>query len=60
MLIYIIGTNTYMLSSEIVTLIFGRYMQINMLPFSFKEYMVSTGNMNDRGIKYVDYLRWNT
>lgn len=55
--IYITGSNTCMLSSEIATLISGRYMQINMLPFSFKEYMVSTGNMNDRGTKYVDYLQ---
>ena len=27
-----------------------------MLPLSFKEYMESTGNMNDRGIKYTEYL----
>ena len=55
--IYITGSNAYMLSSEIATLISGRYMQIEMLPFSFKEYMASTGNMNDRGIKYTDYLQ---
>lgn len=55
--IYITGSNAHMLSSEIATLISGRYMQIEMLPFSFKEYMTSTGNMNDRGIKYTDYLQ---
>lgn len=54
--IYITGSNAYMLSSEIATLISGRYVQIEMLPFSFKEYMESTGNMNDRGIKYAEYL----
>lgn len=54
---YITGSNAHMLSSEIATLISGRYMQIEMMPFSFKEYMTSTGNMNDRGIKYTDYLQ---
>lgn len=45
-----------MLSSEIATMISERYIQIEMLPLSFKEYMESTGNMNDRGIKYTEYL----
>lgn len=54
--IYITGSNAYMLSSEIATLISGRYVQIEMLPLSFKEYMESTGSMNDRGIKYIEYL----
>lgn len=55
--IYITGSNAYMLSGEIATLISGRYVQIEMLPFSFKEYMESTGSMNDRGIKYMEYLQ---
>ena len=46
-----------MLTSEIATMISGRYIQIEMLPLSFKEYMESTGNMNDRGIKYTEYLQ---
>lgn len=54
--IYITGSNAYMLSSEIATLISGRYVQIEMLPLSFKEYMESTGSMQDRGIKYTEYL----
>ena len=54
--IYITGSNAYMLSSEIATLISGRYVQIEMLPLSFKEYMASTGSMSDRGIKYTEYL----
>lgn len=54
--IYITGSNAYMLSGEIATLISGRYVQIKMLPLSFKEYMESTGSMNDRGVKYTEYL----
>lgn len=54
--IYVTGSNAYMLSSEIATLISGRYVQIEMLPLSFKEYMQSTGSMEDRGIKYTEYL----
>lgn len=55
--IYITGSNAHMLSNEIATLLSGRYIQIEMLPLSFKEYMISTDSMNDRGIKYVDYLQ---
>ncbi len=55
--IYVTGSNAYMLSSEIATVISGRYVQIEMLPLSFREYMESTGNMKDRGIKYAEYLQ---
>ena len=36
--IYITGSNAYMLSGEIATLLSGRYVEIKMLPFSFDEY----------------------
>ena len=39
--LYITGSNAYMLSSEIATLISGRYVEIKMLPLSFKEYILS-------------------
>lgn len=54
--LYITGSNAYMLSSEIATLISGRYVRIEMLPLSFKEYVESTGNESDLARKYVNYL----
>ncbi len=36
--VYITGSNAYLLSGEFATLLSGRYIQIDMLPFSFKEY----------------------
>lgn len=54
--LYITGSNAYMLSSEIATLISGRYVEIKMLPLSFREYVDSTGNTNDLSRKYTSYL----
>ena len=54
--LYITGSNAYMLSDEIATLISGRYVLIEMLPLSFREYVESTGSESDLARKYVDYL----
>lgn len=37
--IYITGSNAYLLSSELSTLLSGRYVEVKMLPLSFKEYL---------------------
>ena len=37
--IYITGSNAYILSGELATLLSGRYVEISMLPLSFKEYL---------------------
>ena len=45
--IYITGSNSYMLSSELATFLTGRYMQINMLPLSFKEFFSVSESKNE-------------
>lgn len=37
--VYITGSNAYLLSGELATLLSGRYVEIKMLPLSFKEYV---------------------
>ncbi|MBP3609451.1 MAG: ATP-binding protein [Lachnospiraceae bacterium] len=41
--IYMTGSNAYILSGELATLLSGRYVEISMLPFSFREYVEATG-----------------
>ena len=41
--IYITGSNAYLLSSEYATYLSGRYVEIKMLPLSFKEFIVFQG-----------------
>lgn len=45
--LYITGSNSYMLSGELATYLTGRYMQIHMLPLSFKEYFDTTDQTNE-------------
>ena len=53
--VYITGSNAYMLSSELATLLSGRYTEIKMLPLSFREYMAVTV-MNRTDEKIDQYL----
>jgi len=53
--IYITGSNSYMLSGELATFLTGRYMEIHVLPLSFKEYVLYYGE-SDLLIKYSKYL----
>ncbi|MDY0163558.1 ATP-binding protein [Desulfobotulus sp.] len=46
--IYITGSNAFLLSSELSTLLSGRYVEIPMLPLSFREYLDFTGQ-NQKG-----------
>ena len=54
--LYLTGSNAYMLSSEIATLISGRYVEIKMLPLSFREYVLSTGDEDRLAEKYRRYI----
>lgn len=53
--IYITGSNSYLLSGELATYLTGRYMQIHMLPFSFKEYFETTDQKNELK-EYQNYI----
>lgn len=52
--LYITGSNANLLSGELATLLSGRYVEIKMLPLSFKEYISYTGEV-DLLRKYLDY-----
>lgn len=53
--IYITGSNSYMLSGELATFLTGRYMQIHMLPLSFKEYLSGIKSANELK-EYQNYI----
>lgn len=52
--VYITGSNAYLLSGELATLLSGRYIEIRMLPLSFREYRDYFGIEGDEKL----YLRY--
>ena len=57
--IYITGSNAYLLSSELSTLLSGRYIEIKMYPLSFKEYLIFNNyNNKDLDDKFNEYLKY--
>lgn len=54
--VYITGSNAYLLSGELATLLSGRYIEIKMLPLSFKEYISVFDNNNYQQL-FLEYMK---
>ena len=57
--LYITGSNANLLSSELATLLSGRYIEIKMLPLSFKEYKDAYPNLSNDEL-YQRYISWGS
>ena len=58
--LYLTGSNAYLLSGELATLISGRYIEIKMLPLSFKEYLSVFDENVDKQEKLLDYFKYGS
>ena len=58
--IYITGSNAYLLSSELSTYLSGRYIEIKMLPLSFKEFLDFSKKKENESIedKFNEYIKY--
>jgi len=55
--LYVTGSNAFLLSSELATLLTGRAYEIHVLPFSFAEFISFTGKSNNLDRAFAEYLR---
>ena len=55
--LYVTGSNAFLLSSELATLLTGRAYEINVLPFSFAEFLEFTGKTDNPDRAFAEYLR---
>ena len=53
--VYITGSNAYLLSGDLATLLTGRYVEIKMLPLSFREFLEMTNLEKQQGL--AEYMR---
>ena len=58
--LYITGSNAYLLSGELATLLSGRYVEIKMLPLSFKEYLSAFDDKQNQESKFLYYLKYGS
>lgn len=58
--IYVTGSNAYLLSGEIATLLSGRYVEIEMYPLSFKEYVSALPSGINIETAYRNYIEYGT
>lgn len=54
--IYITGSNAYLLSGDLATLLTGRYVEISMLPLSFAEYLECTHETSEQAL--ASYMKF--
>jgi hypothetical protein len=54
--LYVTGSNAFLLSSELATLLTGRAYEIHVLPFSFAEYISFTGKSNNLDRAFASYI----
>ncbi len=54
--LYLTGSNAWLLSGELATLLSGRYVEINMLPLSFADYYENQTKPADEA--FANYMRW--
>ena len=55
--VYITGSNAHLLSGELATLLSGRYVEIKMLPLSFKEYISNFSGDHNLERLYTGYIQ---
>lgn len=55
--LYVTGSNAFLLSSELATLLTGRAFEINVLPFSFSEYLEFTEKQTNSDRAFAEYIQ---
>lgn len=58
--LYITGSNSYLLSGELATLLSGRYVELHLLPLSFKEYVSAFPNDTNYPRLYRNYIEFSS